>query len=71
MSKVPRRGIEPRPTDSKSVMLSITLAGRIVQQPIQESNLVQQLRKLTCYPAHSRAILFKASQPGIEPGPRP
>ena len=46
-------------------MPSITLAGRVISSPDQpsvgarESNLIQQLRKLTCCPAHSRAI-FKS-----------
>ena len=47
---------------------SITLARR--KQPVQESNLVQQLRRLTCCPAHPRAM-WSVSRPGVEPGPRP
>ncbi len=45
-----RQGVEPRLTDSKSVVLSITLAGRNLENgsfsqcPSQESNLVLDLR---------------------------
>ena len=40
----------------------------LFKQPVQESNLVRQLRKLSCDPAQPRAML-SASRPGIEPGP--
>ena len=52
--KVARQGVEPRLTDSKSVVLSITLAGQTVkndlfsQCPSQESNLVLDLRRVAC-----------------------
>ncbi len=49
-----RQGVEPRLTDSKSVVLSITLAGQNVENgsfsqcPSQESNLVLDLRRVAC-----------------------
>ena len=43
----------------------------IAQHPRQESNLIYDLRKVACGPAHSEDIVPPAvPRPGIEPGPR-
>jgi hypothetical protein len=52
----PRRGIEPRPADSKSAVRSRTLAGRLFQRPDLESNQGQGLRSALCDPLHHRDV---------------
>ena len=53
----PRRGIEPRLAESKSAVLSGTLAGQNATQCLdQESNLDLNLRRVRCDPLHHRDI---------------
>src|SRR5262245_34342326 len=42
------------------------------QYPRQESNLICDLRKVACGPAHSKDVQNQpVPRPGVEPGPRP
>ena len=76
MLPVPCRGVEPRLAVSKTAVRPSHSQGIYSEHPDLESNQVRaptagwSLRKLACYPAHSRAV-FMASRSGVEPEPRP
>src|ERR1700722_19292631 len=82
-------GFGPGPRPSQSRVRSTTLRGRwqclSCQYPAEDSNLVRELRRLPCVPAHPQGDLHEnsnrlstrrspralMSRPGFEPGPGP